>query len=79
MGEHIDAKIAADAEAYAVMVKAEAEAEANDEIAASLTQELIDYTKIITWNGQLPQVQMNGGDGVYPVIDLPSAAEGNNG
>lgn len=73
------AKIAADAEAYAVKVKAEAEAEANDEIAASLTQELIDYTKIITWNGQLPQVQMNGGDGVYPVIDLPSAAEGNNG
>ena len=66
------AKIAADAEAYAVKIKAEAEAEANAEIAASLTDELIDYTKIITWNGQLPQVQMSGGEGVYPVIDLPA-------
>ncbi len=73
------AKIAADAEAYAVKVKAEAEAEANDEIAASLTQELIDYTKIITWNGQLPQVQMSGSDSVYPVIELPSGGNANNG
>ena len=73
------AKIAADAEAYAVKIKAEAEAEANAEIAASLTDELIDYTKIITWNGQLPQVQMSGGEGVYPVIDLPADTVNNGG
>ncbi len=70
------AMIAADAEAYAVKVKAEAEAEANAEIAGSLTDELIDYTKIITWNGVLPQVQMSGSEGVYPVIDLPEAGTG---
>ena len=73
------AKIEADAEAYAVKVKAEAEAEANAEIGASLTEELIEYTKIVTWNGQLPQVQMNGGEAVYPVIDLPAAENPDNG
>ncbi|MDD6188967.1 MAG: prohibitin family protein [Clostridiales bacterium] len=71
------AKIAAEAEAYAVKIKAEAEAKANADIAASLTDELIDYTKITNWNGVLPQVQMNGGEGVYPVIELPASNSSN--
>ncbi len=65
------AKIEADAKAYAVKVQAEAEAEANSLISESLTKELIDYTKITQWDGELPGVQVTGGDGVYPVINLP--------
>ncbi|MDR2605673.1 MAG: prohibitin family protein, partial [Oscillospiraceae bacterium] len=44
-------KIAADADAYAVRIAAEAEAEANLAVAKSLTQELLEYTKIQGWNG----------------------------
>ncbi len=65
------AKIEADAKAYAVKVQAEAEAEANALISESLTKELIDYTKVTQWSGELPGVQVTGGDGVYPVINLP--------
>ena len=49
------AKINADAEAYAVKIQAEAQAEANKKINESLTQELIDYNKILSWDGKLPQ------------------------
>lgn len=49
-------KIAADAEAYEIEVKATAEAEANKQIAASITQQLIDYKYYETWNGELPGV-----------------------
>jgi len=69
------AQIAADAEAYAVKVKAEAEAEANAEIAASLTDELLTYTQIMQWNGRVPQVQVSGGESVYPVIQMPELTE----
>ena len=59
-------KIAAEAEAYSVTVKAEAEAEANAKVAASLTQELIDYTKAQLWNGEMPAVM---GDAT-PILDM---------
>ena len=59
-------KIAAEAEAYSVTVKAEAEAEANAKVAASLTQELIDYTKAQLWNGEMPSVM---GDAT-PILDM---------
>ena len=59
-------KIAAEAEAYSVTVKAKAEAEANEKIAASLTQELIDYIKAQLWNGQMPSVM---GDAT-PILDM---------
>jgi regulator of protease activity HflC (stomatin/prohibitin superfamily) len=59
-------KIAAEAEAYSVTVKAEAEAEANAKVAASLTQELIDYTKAQLWNGEMPTVM---GDAT-PILDM---------
>lgn len=49
-------KIDADARAYETNVIAEAEAEANKKIAASVTEELIDYTKVHQWNGELPTI-----------------------
>ena len=60
------AKIEADAEAYVIQTKAEAEAEANAKVAASLTQELIDYTKAQLWNGEMPAVM---GDAT-PILDM---------
>jgi len=47
-------KIKADAEAYEIKTKADAEAEANEKIAATITDELIDYTQVQLWNGELP-------------------------
>jgi regulator of protease activity HflC (stomatin/prohibitin superfamily) len=48
--------VEADAEAYQIKVKADAEAAANKEIAASLTEALINYMYYQTWNGELPEV-----------------------
>lgn len=62
------AKIEADAEAYAIKARAEAEAEANKKVADSLTVELIDYTKVQQWNGELPQYM--GGEGATPVLNM---------
>lgn len=56
----------ADAEAYAIRVRAEAEAEANMQIAATITDELIEYTKAQMWDGELPTYMGNG----TPVLDL---------
>ena len=50
------ARIAAEAEAYTLEIMAEAEAKANEKIASSLSEELIDYTRAQSWNGQLPNV-----------------------
>lgn len=66
-------KIAAEAEAYAVAVKAKAEAEANAKVAASLTEELIDYTKAQLWNGEMPSVM---GDAT-PILDMSDFVFGN--
>ena len=65
------ARIEADAAAYATRVKAEAEAAANALINASLTEQLIDYTKIQTWNGQLPVI--SGGN--TPILDVSDLIE----
>jgi len=48
--------VEADAEAYQIKIKADAEAAANKEIAASLTEALINYMYYQTWNGELPEV-----------------------
>lgn len=50
------AMIAAEAEAYALEIMAEAEAAANALIAASLSEELIDYTRAQSWDGKLPTI-----------------------
>jgi regulator of protease activity HflC (stomatin/prohibitin superfamily) len=52
-------KIEADAAAYAVKVQAEAQATANKELAASLSNELIQYNTINNWDGKLPTVTTN--------------------
>jgi len=61
-------KIDADAAAYAIQVQAEAEAEANKKIAASLTDELIAYTEMTTWDGVLPKIYSGGNGSVIPVL-----------
>lgn len=59
-------KINVDAEAYEIQVRADAEAEANKKINASLSQNLIDYTRAQRWDGKYPTYF--GGDGA--LVDL---------
>ena len=49
-------KIAAEAEAYEIRIRAEAEAEANEKIASSLTDKIIEKMYYDKWNGELPMV-----------------------
>lgn len=65
------AKIAADAEAYTTLTQAEAEAEANRLIANSLTPELIEYTQVQNWDGELPSI--TGGN--TPIVDVTDFME----
>ena len=60
------AKINADADAYAIRTKAEAEADANEKIAKSITNDLIEYNKSLQWDGKLPSVY--GGGGLLPIL-----------
>ena len=64
-------KIDADAEAYALQVKAEAEAEANKKINQSLTTDLVEYKKILTWDGKLPTVTSGG----TPILNMSNLTE----
>lgn len=66
------ARIAADAEAYTVTAKAQAEAEANRQVAASLTEALIDYVEAQNWNGELPQTYV-GSEDALPVLNMDAA------
>ena len=61
-------KVSADAEAYSIKTKAEAEAAANKLVAESVTDDLIDYTKAQSWNGQLPSTFV-GSDDALPIIN----------
>lgn len=56
----------AEAEAEAAKVRADGEADANDTIAKSLTDEVLEYKKIEKWDGELPKVSGNGST----IIDL---------
>ena len=62
------AKIQADAEAYTIQAKADAEAEANKKLNESLTTSLIEYNKVLRWDGKLPTIT-NGGT---PIVNLQS-------
>lgn len=53
--------ISAEAEAKSILATAEAQAEANKKLSESLTEDLIDYEKIQTWDGQLPKVTSSAG------------------
>lgn len=57
----------ADAKAYEIKVHAEAEAEANAKIAASVTDELINYVQAHNWDGKLPGTFVGSND-VMPII-----------
>lgn len=61
-------RVAAKAEADAIREKADAEAEANNKIAASLSQALIDYNYIQSWNGQLPGTYV-GSENVSTILN----------
>lgn len=50
------ARIAAQAEADAIKSVADAQAEANRKLAESVTDALIEYEKVKTWDGKLPKV-----------------------
>lgn len=63
------AKLQADAEAYSIQIKAEAEAAANEKLAASITNELIDYMKTSLWNGVLPSTYIGNDSSVLPIIN----------
>lgn len=62
-------KTKAEAEAYEITTRAEAEAEANSLISESLTDELINYTYIEKWDGQLPTF-VSGENGMVPVFEF---------
>lgn len=59
-------KIAADAAAYEIGVKVEAEAQANQKLAQSLTDALIEYKYYESWNGELPDTV-----GADTIIKMP--------
>ena len=63
-------KINAEAEAYAISTKAKAEAEANKAINASLTENLINYTKINRWDGKLPVFSGSAATPIMNVTDM---------
>ena len=63
-------KVNADAEAYSTRIKAEAEAEANRKIAESLTPELIEFTQVNQWNGELPQYVSGSAAEALPILNL---------
>ena len=65
-------KIQAEAEAEAIRIRAEAEAEANRQIAASLTESLLEKIKYESWDGVLPKY--SGSESSIIVIE-----EGDNG
>jgi len=58
---------AAEAEARAILVRAEAQAEANRQLAASITNVLVEYEKIQKWDGILPRV--SGGNAIIDFRD----------
>ena len=64
------AKINADADAYALKVRSEAEAEANKKIAESLTDNLIRFNEVKTWDGKLPTFMAGQGTTTLPILNL---------
>lgn len=67
-GQAKAAKAIADGEAQAITVKAEAQAKANKILSESLTPSLIDYQRVIRWDGKLPTVT----SGVVPMMQIPA-------
>lgn len=65
--------IAAEAEAKAILAKAEAQAEANETIAKSLNDNVLENNKIEKWDGKLPYA--TGGAAILDVSAIEEAEE----
>lgn len=65
--------IAAEAEAKAILAKAEAQAEANEVIANSLNQYVLENNKIEKWDGKLPYA--TGGASIIDVSGITEETE----
>ncbi len=68
-------KIAAEAQAEIVRIEAEAQAEANEKLANSISDKLVDYKKIEMWDGKLPAVYGSGASAFVDVSDIVGAGE----
>ncbi len=66
-GEADAIKIGADANAYKITTEAEAEAEANLVVAQSLNEQLINYRRIMKWDGALPMYFSGAGGPVFTI------------
>ena len=62
----------AEGEAKAMRIKADAEADANRTISESLSEILLEYSKIEKWDGKLPAVM---GSEAAPLIDVSTLTE----
>lgn len=65
-GEARSKKAIADAEAYSIITRAEAQKEANEKLSKSITPELVEYNKIVKWDGKMPQVTGGG----VPILSI---------
>ena len=63
-------KVEADAAAYEILAQAEAEAEANEKLAASITDGLIEYQYAQSWNGELPMFSSSNDGSMFPVFNM---------
>jgi regulator of protease activity HflC (stomatin/prohibitin superfamily) len=75
-GEADANKIRAEGDAQATLLRAKAQAEANQDLAQTLTSELIRYQQIQRWDGKLP---VFSGGGATPLIDATSIISGTAG
>ena len=62
-------RVTAEAEAYEILQRAEAEAQANQKLAESITDRLIEYRYYEVWDGKLPQ--MGRGESTTPMVQIP--------
>ena len=62
-------RVTAEAEAYEILQRAEAEAQANQKLAESITDRLIEYRYYEVWDGKLPQMVM--GESTTPLVQIP--------
>ena len=62
-------RVTAEAEAYEILQRAEAEAQANQKLAESITDRLIEYRYHEVWDGKLPQMVM--GESTTPMVQIP--------
>ena len=67
----------AEGEAQAILIRAEAQSTANQQLATSLTPELIRYQQMQRWDGRLPVFQ--GSSSMTPLIDATQLVSGTLG